>query len=82
MSQVATKEAETLQLPNGRTLGYAIYGSPISPDTPVIIYCHGFPGSRIEGARKQLWGTLIFLIWQFRGVINRLGSFKIFGTLF
>lgn len=38
----------TFKLPDGRTLGYAIHVSPLSPSTPVIFYFHGFPGSRIE----------------------------------
>jgi pimeloyl-ACP methyl ester carboxylesterase len=37
-------------LPDGRSLGYAVYGSPPSPDIATIVYFHGFPGSRIEAA--------------------------------
>lgn len=37
----------TLTLPDGRKLGYAEYGSPTGK---VILYHHGFPGSRLEGA--------------------------------
>ena len=43
-------DAQTLVLKDGRTLGYAIYGS--SSATPTIFYLHGFPGARTEGA---LW---------------------------
>jgi pimeloyl-ACP methyl ester carboxylesterase len=42
--------SQTFVLPNGRTLGYATYGSPPSPTTPTILYFHGFPTSRLEGA--------------------------------
>ena len=35
-------------LPDGRKLGYAIYGS--STPTSTILYMHGIPGSRLEGA--------------------------------
>lgn len=36
-----------LTLSDGRTLGYAQYGSPTGK---AILYQHGFPGSRIEAA--------------------------------
>ncbi len=35
-----------VRLPDGRWLAYAEYGHP--QGTPVV-YCHGFPGSRLEG---------------------------------
>jgi pimeloyl-ACP methyl ester carboxylesterase len=44
------QENESLKLENGRTLSYAIYGSPVPQKT--IIYMHGFPSSRYEG---KLW---------------------------
>ncbi|KAH8725023.1 alpha/beta hydrolase [Phaeosphaeriaceae sp. PMI808] len=37
----------TMTLPDGRKLGYAQYGSPTGK---AILYNHGFPGSRLEGA--------------------------------
>jgi pimeloyl-ACP methyl ester carboxylesterase len=46
--QTQSQDAQTLKLPDGRTLGYAIYGSPLSPHVPKIFYFHGFPTSRIE----------------------------------
>lgn len=49
--------SRTFTLPDGRTLGYAIYGSPSSPEISTVVYCHGFPGSRLEAEfleRKQL----------------------------
>jgi pimeloyl-ACP methyl ester carboxylesterase len=39
--------SETFTLPDGRKLGYAQYGDP---EGEVILYCHGFPGSRTEAA--------------------------------
>jgi hypothetical protein len=39
--------SETLLLPDGRTLGYALYGSLTGR---AVIYLHGHPGSRLEGA--------------------------------
>jgi hypothetical protein len=39
--------SETLLLPDGRTLGYAQYGSLTGR---TVIYLHGHPGSRLEGA--------------------------------
>ena len=39
-------EELTIQLSDGRDLGYAIYGNPSGYP---IFYFHGFPGSRIEG---------------------------------
>jgi pimeloyl-ACP methyl ester carboxylesterase len=41
------KTEQTLQLPDGRTLGFAEYGSV---DGQVLVYCHGYPGSRLEAA--------------------------------
>lgn len=43
-------EHERVKLGHGRTLSYAIYGSPIPRTT--IFYMHGFPSSRFEG---KLW---------------------------
>jgi len=48
-SPEAPQDSQTLLLPDGRTLGYAVYGSPPSPTTPTFFYFHGFPGSRFEG---------------------------------
>ncbi len=39
------KTDQTLQLPDGRTLGFAEYGSTKGN---VLVYCHGYPGSRLE----------------------------------
>jgi pimeloyl-ACP methyl ester carboxylesterase len=44
------QEHESLQLEDGRTLSYAVYGSPVPQKT--VIYMHGFPSSRYEG---KLW---------------------------
>jgi pimeloyl-ACP methyl ester carboxylesterase len=41
------KTDQTLQLPDGRTLGFAEYGRA---EGPVLVYCHGYPGSRLEAA--------------------------------
>ena len=43
-------ENENIQLEDGRTLAYAVYGSPAPRIT--VIYMHGFPSSRLEG---KLW---------------------------
>ncbi|KAF2819047.1 alpha/beta-hydrolase [Ophiobolus disseminans] len=40
-------ENESITLADGRTLSYAIYGSPVPRTT--IVYMHGFPSSRFEG---------------------------------
>jgi pimeloyl-ACP methyl ester carboxylesterase len=44
----------TIILKDGRKLGYDIYGPAISKEQskarPTIVHCHGFPGSRLEGA--------------------------------
>lgn len=42
-----------IMLPDARTLAYAEYGPP---NGPAIVYCHGFPSSRIEA---QLLGPAI-----------------------
>jgi pimeloyl-ACP methyl ester carboxylesterase len=39
------KTDQTMHLPDGRTLGFAEYGTVTSP---VLVYCHGYPGSRLE----------------------------------
>ena len=36
-----------LTLPDGRALSYAEFGAP---DGAAVLYCHGFPGSRLEAA--------------------------------
>ncbi|KAL6706583.1 hypothetical protein ACN47E_005339 [Coniothyrium glycines] len=45
-------EDQSVKLPDGRTLSYAVYGSPVPRTT--VIYMHGFPSSRYEG---KLWHT-------------------------
>ncbi len=40
----------TLTLADGRSLGLAQWGPP---DAPVVVYCHGFPGSRLEPSLAQ-----------------------------
>ncbi|KAJ9634577.1 hypothetical protein H2199_008860 [Coniosporium tulheliwenetii] len=57
----ASRESQTLTLSDGRTLGFAEYGS--STGTPVFLF-HGLPGSRLEGgdwdsASKQLDARII-----------------------
>lgn len=42
-----TDSSSTLTLPDGRKVGYAQYG--LLTGQP-ILYCHGFPGSRLEAA--------------------------------
>jgi len=41
------KTEQTMQLPDGRTLGFAEYGSV---EGTVLVYCQGYPGSRLEAA--------------------------------
>ena len=41
------RDSQTFQLSDGRTLGFAEYGSPTGP---TIFYFHGLPGSRLNGA--------------------------------
>jgi pimeloyl-ACP methyl ester carboxylesterase len=43
-------DSETLTLPGGRILSYAIYGSPVPRTT--VFYFHAYPSSRKEG---KLW---------------------------
>lgn len=38
---------QTFTLPNGRSIGYAIFGATNSHST--VFYLHGFPGSRLSG---------------------------------
>jgi pimeloyl-ACP methyl ester carboxylesterase len=44
------RDSETLTLPGGRILSYAIYGSPVPKTT--VFYFHAYPSSRKEG---KLW---------------------------
>ncbi|KAI0150701.1 alpha/beta hydrolase [Xylariaceae sp. FL1272] len=44
---MASRENQTLKLPDGRTLGFAEYGSPTGK--PLFIF-HGFPSCRVEAA--------------------------------
>ncbi|KAK5733376.1 hypothetical protein LTR17_009748 [Elasticomyces elasticus] len=46
-SSQSNDATRTCQLPNGRTLAYATYGSPTGHP---IFELHGFPGSRLEAA--------------------------------
>lgn len=41
--------SQIFQLPDGRTLGYAFYGSS-SPTAHQVLYIHSFPSSRLEAA--------------------------------
>jgi pimeloyl-ACP methyl ester carboxylesterase len=43
----SSKTDQTLQLPDGRTVCFAEYGHV---EGPVLVYCHGYPGSRLEAA--------------------------------
>lgn len=43
----ALPEPATLTLPDGRALGFASLGDPAGRP---VLYCHGFPGSRLEPA--------------------------------
>ncbi|KAI1110488.1 hypothetical protein F5Y14DRAFT_455022 [Nemania sp. NC0429] len=44
-TNMASRDSQTLQLPDGRTLGFAEYGSPTGKP---LFYFHGFPSSRYE----------------------------------
>jgi pimeloyl-ACP methyl ester carboxylesterase len=46
-TDAVVKIDQTMQLSDGRTLGFAEYGSP---EGPVLVYCQGYPGSRLEAA--------------------------------
>ncbi len=39
------RESNVVELPDGRRLAYAEYGDP---EGDPVLYCHGFPGSRLE----------------------------------
>lgn len=45
------REANIVKLPDGRQLAYAEYGDPEGMPT---MYCHGFPGSRLEAGLFDL----------------------------
>lgn len=40
-----------LTLPDGRVMGYCEYGDPVGMP---VIFCHGYPASRLQGALTQL----------------------------
>jgi pimeloyl-ACP methyl ester carboxylesterase len=46
-TDAVVKTDQTLQLPDGRTLGFAEYGRP---EGHVLVYCYGYPGSRLDAA--------------------------------
>ena len=46
-TDVVSRTDQTMRLPDGRTLGFAEYGSP---EGDVLVYCQGYPGSRLEAA--------------------------------
>lgn len=48
------KTDQTIQLSDGRTLGFAEYGSP---EGQVLVYCQGTPGSRLEAAALATYAT-------------------------
>lgn len=56
--------SDTVELPDGRDLGFARYGNKDGPQT---FYLHGLPGSRVEGgvffeqAAKHLGAGIIFI---------------------
>lgn len=50
-SQSRDSHDQTILLPDGRYLGYAIYGSDQEIDVPTVLYFHGVPGSRLEAAQ-------------------------------
>jgi pimeloyl-ACP methyl ester carboxylesterase len=47
------RELQTLTLPDGRRLSHAQFGDPHG--VPVV-YCHGFPGSRLEARQTDAFG--------------------------
>ena len=55
MSQTdfASKMNQTMQLADGRTLGFAEYGSA---EGNALIYCHGYPGTRLEAGALDEYG--------------------------
>lgn len=44
----------TIELPDGRTVGFATYGSP---DGVPVIWCHGGPGSRLDPVHLDVEAT-------------------------
>ena len=46
-TDAVVKTDQTIQLADGRTLGFAEYGSA---EGNVLVYCQGYPGSRLEAA--------------------------------
>lgn len=54
-----------LQLPDGRTLGYACYGAE---DAQPVLYFHGTPSSRLEPLILELYGTPVEPLLQRYGL--------------
>ncbi|KAJ5095489.1 hypothetical protein NUU61_004845 [Penicillium alfredii] len=55
INTASSQYSQIFRLPDGRALGYADYGSPTGYP---VIYCHGYPSSRLEGFMFDLHGTL------------------------
>lgn len=64
------EERTSLTLPDGRTLGYAKYGST-NPSDPAIFLFHGMPGSRLVG---RSWNKLCKEIGARLITIDRPGN--------
>jgi hypothetical protein len=52
---ISLHDSETMILPDGRTLGYAVYGSRVK-NAKVVVAFHGTPGSRLRSPRGGLVG--------------------------
>ncbi|KAH7407009.1 Alpha/Beta hydrolase protein [Phaeosphaeria sp. MPI-PUGE-AT-0046c] len=48
-------DSQTFTLPDGRKLGYAVYGSKLKTAT-IVYYFHGTPGSRLDILWASEWG--------------------------
>jgi hypothetical protein len=53
---ISLHDSETMILPDGRTLGYAVYGSRVK-NAKVVFAFHGTPGSRLRSPRGGLVGS-------------------------
>jgi pimeloyl-ACP methyl ester carboxylesterase len=52
---ISPYDSETMTLPDGRTLGYGIYGSRLKR-AKVVVAFHGTPGSRLNYRDLDSWG--------------------------